>query len=145
MGYTTQHAIRIINKYNTRKNLAKLRRAIKIISNCFFETKGSTLVDFSYVDDIGYKWYDCLSDMRKISRLLPKLEIEICGKGEEEGDEWCFIYKNGKQYISTDMFIESEYDSDFNEETESNHCSDCFVSSDSEYSENEECEECEED
>ena len=123
MGYRTQHAIRIINKYNTRKNLAKLRRAIKIISNCFFETKGSTLVDFSYVDDIGYKWYDCLSDMRKISRLLPKLEIEICGKGEEEGDEWNYIFKNGEQSDGTEIFIQNEYDSDFYDETGSNHCS----------------------
>ena len=56
--------------------------------------------------------------MCKISKFLPKLKIHICGKGEREGDEWSYIYKNGKQYISSVMFIESEYDSDFDEETE---------------------------
>ena len=61
--------------------------------------------------------------MEKVSKLLPKLKINICGKGQEEGDEWSYIFKNGARYDSDEMFIEDEYDSDFNEETESNHCS----------------------
>ena len=60
--------------------------------------------------------------MEKVSKLLPQLEINICGKGEEENDEWSYIFKNGKRYDSDEMFIKNEYDSDFNEGTESNHC-----------------------
>ena len=129
MGYRTLHAIRITNKYNTRKNLKKLLRLIKIISGYSFKIKGSTIVDFSSTDDYCYKWYECLSDMEKVSKLLPKVEISICGKGEEEGDEWSYVFKNGGKYDSGEMFIEDEYDSDFNEETDSNHCSIISLSS----------------
>ena len=129
MGYLTLHAIRITNKYNTRKNLKKLLKLTQIISDYHFHIKGSTIVDFYGTDDIGIKWYDCLSDMEKVSILLPKLKINICGKGEEEDDEWSYIFKNGKRYDSSEMFIENEYDSDFNEETESNHCSIISLSS----------------
>ena len=123
MGYYTIHAIRITNKYNTRKNLKKLLRLIKIISGYSFNIKGSTIVSFPNTDDYCYKWYECLSDMEKVSKLLPKLEINICGKGEGENDEWSYIFKNGVRYDSSEMFIKDEYDSDYNEETESNHCS----------------------
>ena len=136
MGYYTIHAIRITNKYNTRKNLKKLLKLIKIISGYSFDIKGSTIVDFSYIDDIGHKWYECLSDMEKVSKLLPQLEINICGKGEEENDEWSYKFKNGVRYDSSEMFIEDEYDSDFNEETESNHCS--IISCSSSENDNEE-------
>ena len=122
MGYRTLHAIRIINKYNTRRNLKKLRRVVELISDYSFHIKGSTIIDFSDTDDYCYKWYECLSDMEKVSKLLPQLEINICGKGEEENDEWSYIFKNGKRYDSDEMFNKNEYDSDFNEETESNHC-----------------------
>ena len=123
MGYYTIHAIRITNKYNTRKNLKKLLKLTGIISGYSFDIKGSTIVDFSNTDDTGSKWYECLSDMAKVSKLLPKLEINICGIGEEENDEWSYIFKNGVRYDSSEMFIKDEYDSDYNEETDSNHCS----------------------
>ena len=129
MGYRTLHAIRITNKYNTRKNLKKLLKLTQIISDYHFHIKGSTIVDFYGTDDIGIKWYDYLYDMEKVSKLLPKLKINICGKGEEEDDEWSYIFKNGKRYDSSEMFIKNKYDSDFNEETESNHCSIISLSS----------------
>ena len=138
MGYRTLHAIRITNKYNTRKNLEKLLKLTQIISGYSFDIKGSTIVDFSDTDDYCYKWYECLSDMEKVSKLLPKLKINICGKGQEEGDEWSYIFKNGERYDSDEMFIEDEYDSDFNEETESNHCSIISLSSSENEIDNEE-------
>ena len=138
MGYLTLHAIRITNKYNTRKNLKKLLKLTEIISGYSFDIKGSTIVDFPDTDDYCYKWYECLSDMEKVSKLLPKLKINICGKGQEEGDEWSYIFKNGERYDSDEMFIEDEYDSDFNEETESNHCSIISLSSSENENDNEE-------
>ena len=76
--------------------------------------------------------------MEKVSVLLPKLKINICGKGEEEGDEWSYIFKNDEKYDSDEMFIKDEYDSDFNEETESNHCSIISLSSSENEIDNEE-------
>ena len=138
MGYRTLHAIRITNKYNTRKNLKKLLKLTEIISGYSFDIKGSTIVDFSCTDDMGHKWYECLSDMGKVSKLLPKLEINICGKGEEENDEWSYIFKNGVRYDSSEMFLKDEYDSDYNEETDSNHCSIISCSSSENDNENDE-------
>ena len=144
MGYLTLHAIRIINKYNTRNNLKKLKRVIEIMSDYSFDIKGSILTDYICTDGDGYKWYDCNCDMPKISRLLPKLEIQICGKGEDEGDEWSFIFENGNRYKSFQMFIydlDADSISDFNEETESNHCSIISCSSSENEEEKEEDEE----
>ena len=42
-----------------------------------FHIKGSTIIDFYGTDDIGIKWYDCLYDMEKVSKLLPKLKITL--------------------------------------------------------------------
>ena len=120
MGYYTHYAIRIKNKYNTKSNLKKLSRVIELVSGYSFEIKGSILFD-SY--DGGAKWYHREKDLIIISKLLPKLKIEICGKGEDEGDEWCYLYKNGKKYQGGNLFLENEDDSDFYEETDSNHCS----------------------
>ena len=133
MGYRTKHAIRIINKYNTRSNLKKLNRVIKLVSEYSFDIKGATLVDFSSLDSCGFKWYEYENDMRIVSKLLPKLEIEICGKGERPGDEWCYIFKNGNVDDGGDVFIEEEYDSDFYDETKANHCSIISCSSSEEY------------
>ena len=134
----TLHSITIINKYNTRSNLKKLFRLIKVISGYSFDIKGSAINDFERTTT-NYRWmfYDCYHDIRKISKLLPKLKIQICGKEEDEGNEWSYIFKNGKESKTTEIFIESDYDSDFNEDTESNHCSIVSCSS-SEYEEEKE-------
>ena len=58
MGYYTIHAIRIINKYNTRNNLKKLRRVIEIMSDYEFDLKGSILTDYICTDGDGFKWYN---------------------------------------------------------------------------------------
>ena len=113
----TLHAIRIINKYNTRSNLKKLFRLVKVVSGYSFDIKGSTINDFERTNT-NYLWnfYDCFHDIRRISKLLPKLKIQICGKEEDEGNEWSYIFKNGKESKTTEIFIESDFDSDFNEE-----------------------------
>ena len=81
------------------------------------------------MDDYNYKWYDCLDDMIRVSKLLPKLEIQICCRGEEDENEWCYIFINGKKSESNDMFIKSNYDFDFFEEIESNYCTLVHISS----------------
>ena len=133
MGYYTIHAIRIVNKYNTRKNLKKLLKVIKIISGYSFEIRGSTITDFSNLDDFGCKWYECRHDMCAVSRLLPKLKIEVCGKGEEEGDEWSCTFENGFEHDEGEFFINDKYYSDFEDDTDSNHCSIVSFSSSDDY------------
>ena len=73
-----------------------------------------------------------------ISKLLPKLEIEICGKGENPGDLWCYLYRNGNRYQGGDSFLKKGYDFDFYEETDSNNCSVISCSSSDEYKSNDE-------
>ena len=88
MGYYTKYAIWIKNKYNTKSNLKKLCRFIKIVSGYTFEIEGSILID-SYCGIIYWNDFDREKDMIITSKLFPKLEIEICGKGENPGDVWC--------------------------------------------------------
>ncbi len=72
------------------------------------------------------------NDMRIVSKLLSKLKIEICGRGEY-GGEWCYIFKNWNMDDGEDAFIQEEYDSDFYDETKANHCSMISCSSSDEY------------
>ena len=120
MGYLTIHVIRIINKYNTRNNLIILNKILEKISGYSFDIVGSTLTDFTQA---GYKWYTCQGDMMRVSSFLPKFEIQIEGEGEK-GETWKYIYKNGNVFqVDNDKFSEPDSNSDFCEETESNHCS----------------------
>ena len=56
MGYYTKHVIRIINKYNTRKNIELLSLVLEKISGYPFVSKGSFLID---INENGRKWYNC--------------------------------------------------------------------------------------
>jgi len=42
------------------------------------------------------KWYDCLTDLRELSALLPNVWFVLHGYGEESGDIWRAYAKAGK-------------------------------------------------
>ena len=137
MGYYTKYAIRIKNKYNTESNLKKLCRFIKLVSGYTFDLEGSILID-SYCGIIYWNDFDREKDMIIISKLLPKLEIEICGKGENPGDVWCYLYRNGNRYQGGDSFLKKGYELGFSDETDSNNCSVISCSSSDEDKSNDE-------
>ena len=116
MGYYTIFIIKIVNKYNTRKNLEKLLDLIlKISGYSAFDIVGSTITDFR---NDGHKWYEWDHDMLGISRLLPKFEISVKGKGEE-GETWEYAFKNGESYsYYSGEFEEPDEKTDFYDENE---------------------------
>ena len=122
MGYYTKHKIRIINEYNTKKNLKiLLNRQIAMTSYSFIIT-GSTIHDIhsGLNDGIGCKWYSCARDMELISRVFPELKIQIKGLGED-GEMWERIYHNGCiQKYYCDEFSDIDDEADFKKETENN-------------------------
>ena len=124
MGYYTLHKIRIINQYNTKKNLEALVEKIHEIADYYFLIVGNVIVDTNCNGGCGSKWYDCRSDMITISEELPELEIQVNGKGEDEGDIWEYIYKNGNEWGGyCDSFSDIDEEPHFEEENENNQLS----------------------
>ena len=118
MGYFTKHKIRIINEYNTKRNLKLLLKRLIEITNYTFIISGNTIHDIHSCLNFGNgcKWYDCRRDMELISMEFPQFEIQIKGLGEE-GEIWEEIYHNGDvEYIDCDEF--SDIESDIEEESE---------------------------
>ena len=102
MGYYTLHRIRIINKFNTKKNLEKLQEYLNKMRASTFYISGSVLKDYSNEEyDEGSKWYEYENDMREVSRHFPDFEIQVKGKGEE-GEIWERIFKDGFSYFNDD-------------------------------------------
>ena len=93
--------LRIINEYNSKRNLAILLKKIKEISDYDFAIVGDKITDITWNTPSGAKWYSCRNDMRVVSRVLPELVIQVKGKGEE-GEVWEYIYENGYEEGGTD-------------------------------------------
>ncbi len=117
MSYFTIHKIKIINQYNTKKNVKTLLDIIKKISGYDgFDIIGSTITDIRYN---GHKWYECEHDMKAATRFLPGYEIRVKGKGDN-GETWEYQFKNGFGYRNdyTEFSDPEDELSDFNEENE---------------------------
>ena len=85
MGYYTLHRIRIINEYNTKNNLEKLKEHIQKISGYNFYLSGSVLKDYHNKEfDDGTKWYQCENNMKAVSRYVPDFEIQVREKEKKE-------------------------------------------------------------
>lgn len=98
MGYYTRFELEIIEGND---NITDYAKEIGEISG------------YGDVFDDEHKWYDCESDMKKISLKHPNTVFKISGEGEEQGDIWNRYFKNGKcQYsrakIVFDGFDESQ-------------------------------------
>ena len=106
MGYYTYHRIRILNEYNTKENLEKLKEYIEKLSGYSFEISGSVIYGGSI------KWYECRYQMEMISQFFPEYEIQVKGKGED-GVIWEIIYKDMKHYFKENpIFSDGESDSE---------------------------------
>lgn len=54
--------------------------------------------DFCYglfSDDVE-KWYEANADLEKLSLALPTMTIYVEGNGEEQGDMWKQVWRDGK-------------------------------------------------
>lgn len=53
----------------------------------------------SFDDVYNCKWYSCFEDMKVVSKEFPNVTFFIDGDGEEQGDVWKAIFKNGKSKV----------------------------------------------
>ena len=112
MGYYTLHKIRIINKYNTTRNLQRLIDVIEEVTKYTFRLDDySYLIDDDWNSGYGTKWYTFHDDIYVISKKLPKLKILVEAK-EENGNTWEVIVQGGhtSSYYSRDDESDNESD-----------------------------------
>ena len=112
MGYYTLHAIRIINNYNTVKNLKNLLWVLERLSKYYLGIIGKVITDYFY-HDYGTKWYGINNDMIIASRMFPKFKSQVKGKGED-GIMWERIYKDGELIEKNDNPIDDFYECEGN-------------------------------
>lgn len=103
MGYATSYKLHVENppKGFTKKTLAKIIRENEEMSYAL-EEDGSTAE--------SCKWYDCDTDMLRISLKYPEVLFILSGTGEESGDIWRTYFKNGKMQHARAMIAFESYD-----------------------------------
>jgi hypothetical protein len=65
----------------------------------------------SYTPGDSIKWYDYDDHMKNLSKMFPEVTFSLDGSGEEQGDVWKTIYKNGetiKSYKSVMTLVDDE-------------------------------------
>lgn len=83
MGYYTQYLLEAVGQYEE-----------DAVNDFIQEVSGYHIELGEYTDTI--KWYDALDDLKKLSEKFPDVVFTLSGEGEESGDIWKAIYKNGK-------------------------------------------------
>lgn len=88
MGYYTRYSLDY-----TGATAAEVVAAFRQGRNYFiFEDEEDLLWDMKEPT----KWYDHDSDMLAVSTLLPGVTLTLSGEGEEQGDVWRKVYRDGK-------------------------------------------------
>lgn len=83
MGYATEYEL---NVQNARGIENEIEESLNEISGYAIELGEVTTM----------KWYDHQKDMTQISKNFPDVVFTLDGVGEESGDIWKAMYKNGK-------------------------------------------------
>ena len=80
--------------YNTRFELTTIHRDFE---DNYLEVAAEEISDeFRYIDSgESMKWYDHDKHMLDLSRRFPDEVFILTGVGEEDGDIWRSVYKNG--------------------------------------------------
>ena len=84
MGYYTDYEISAENTTGIDMDEVESR---------LHEISGYTGLSFS--DVYNCKWYGMEEDMLKLSLEFPQITFYVEGSGEEQGDTWKAIFKNG--------------------------------------------------
>ena len=58
----------------------------------------------------GIKWYDWCDDMKEVSKKFPDEYIHISGVGEENGDQWKAVFKDGKYLCNQARIVIDDFD-----------------------------------
>jgi hypothetical protein len=90
MGYYTRYTLEIKdNKSNIEDDyyIYKLRKENTCAGAALNENGDS---------ENAIKWYEWSEDMELFSKSYPDVTFILCGEGEEQGDVWKAIIKNGQ-------------------------------------------------
>ena len=85
MGYYTDYKLSMNNADTEDKVMIK---------ESLTEISGYSWYDYFELNDV--KWYSHHEDMLEVSKKFPHVEFTLSGDGEEKGDNWIVIYKDGK-------------------------------------------------
>ena len=87
MGYYTNYTLSVLNANGKE---SEIEERIQDIS-------GYTGLSFDSV--YNCKWYDRFKHMEAVSKEFPDVTLFIEGDGEEQGDVWKAIFKDGKSKV----------------------------------------------
>ena len=87
MGYYTNYTLSV---QNANGKESEIEERIKVIS-------GYESLSFDHVHNC--KWYNRLKDMEAVSKEFPDVTLFLEGDGEEQGDVWKVIFKDGKSKV----------------------------------------------
>ena len=88
MGYYTEYEISVTGTNGIEEDLIESR--IQQISG---------YTGLSFKSTCNCKWYDMKEDMQKVTLEFPQVTFFVEGNGEEQGDIWKAVFKNGKYKI----------------------------------------------
>lgn len=99
MSYYTSFNLEV-RSIPTRERYVQLTdklRAMQIVDDILTDDGYSDNSHDAYYgpEDIA-KWYDYEEDMIKISRLFPEMTFKLSGHGEDVGDQWFELFKDGE-------------------------------------------------
>ena len=87
MGYYTDYTLSVANAEGHEE----------AIEERIQEVSGYTGLSFGDIHNC--KWYSCFKDMEAVSLEFPEVTFYVYGEGEEKGDMWKAIFKNGKTKV----------------------------------------------
>ena len=87
MGYYTNYTL---SAQNANGKESEIEERIKDIS-------GYTGLSFDSI--YNCKWYNRFKDMEAVSKEFPDVTLSLEGDGEEQGDVWKAIFKDGKSKV----------------------------------------------
>lgn len=92
MGYYTKYKLTFDKRLTEEQENEIIKAFVGIEDTELTEQDAIELVKYSYYG----KWYENERDMKAISKMFPNIEFTLNGHGEDAGDEWTNIYKNGE-------------------------------------------------
>ena len=100
MGYYTDYELSVKNAEGKEEEIEDRIQGISGYSG------------LSFGDVYNCKWYGCFKDMEAVSLEFPNATFYVEGEGEEQGDVWKAIFKNGKNKVVKPQIVWPELELD---------------------------------
>lgn len=93
MGYYTDYTLSVENADGKEEDIEGRIQDI------------SGYTDLSFEGVHNCRWYNCFKDMEAVSLEFPDVTFYVEGEGEEQGDMWKAILKNGKSKVEKPQIV----------------------------------------